>query len=408
MKKARVWGASLVFCVGLVAVAAQMLPASAEARDIKVGLLDTYSGPPAVFGNDALNGFKMAVNEINKQGVLGGKIVFVTRDDKFKVDIGLNMAKELVLKENVDLLVGTVNSGLALAVSDAVAKKEKIPYFAWMSKSANITGKAGHRYVFSTTENTAMAGKAAATVLSKKPYKRIWVAGDDYEYGHALDESFAHYMKQLKPDVEFIGKTWWKVGEPDLVPYFTSIQAAKPDLIHFCTGGASMANVLKTIKATGINQKIPIYIHTAIDYAVLKPLGTEAPEGVMGTMDYLFYYPELSANQKFVKDFQALYKVPPGFPAFHAYTTAHLIAEGFRKAGKIDREKFIDAVEGLKVDTPVGKVEMRACDHQAVYPMLFGTTKISKDYGAAVATDIITLRGAEVMPSCEEVEAARK
>jgi len=51
---------------------------------------------------------------------------------------------------------------------------------------------------------------------------------------------------------------------------------------------------------------------------------------------------------------------------------------------------------------------MRACDHQVVYPVLFGTTKISKEYGAAVATDIMTLRGAEVMPSCEEVQSARK
>jgi branched-chain amino acid transport system substrate-binding protein len=401
------------FPVGLVlffagCALASVLPAPAEARNIKVGIVDTYSGPAAVFGNDALNGFKMAVNEINKQGVLGGKIEFVTRDDKFKVDIGLNMAKEVVLKENVDILVGVVNSGVALAVSDAVSKKEKIPFITWMGKSENITGKAGHRYVFSVTENTAMAGKTAANVLSKKPYKKIWVAGDDYEYGHALDESFSRYMKQLKPDVEFVGKTWWKLGEPDLVPYFTSIQAAKPDLIHFCTGGASMANVLKTIKTTGISQKIPVYIHTAIDYAVLKPLGVEAPEGVMGTMDYLFYYPELSTNQKFVKEYQALYKVPPGFPAFHAYTTAHFIAEGFRKAGTIDKEKFIDAVEGIKVDTPVGKVEMRACDHQAILPMFFGTTKISKEYGAAVATDIMTLRGAEVMPSCEEIQSVRK
>ncbi|MCU0603181.1 MAG: ABC transporter substrate-binding protein [Desulfobacterales bacterium] len=397
-----------LFLIAIFCAPAVLLPGPAEARNIKVGILDTYSGPPAVFGNDALNGFKMAVDEINKQGVLGGKIEYVTRDDKFKVDIGLNMAKELVLKENVDVLVGVVNSGVALAVSDAVAKKEKIPFFTWMGKSENITGKTGHRYVFSSTENTAMACKAAANVLSKKPYKKIWVAGDDYEYGHALDESFSRYMKQLKPDVEFVGKTWWKLGEPDLIPYFTSIQAANPDLIHFCTGGASMANVLKTIKTTGINQKIPVYIHTAIDYAVLKPLGTEAPEGVMGTMDYLFYYPELSTNQKFVKDYQALYKVPPGFPAFHAYTTAHFIAEGFRKAGAIDKEKFIDAVEGIKVDTPVGRVEMRACDHQAILPIFFGTTKISKEYGAAVATDIITLRGAEVMPSCEEIQAARK
>jgi len=407
MKSGRFVSKGLVWVLAAV-LAAAGLPAGAAARNIKVGILDTYSGPPAVFGNDALNGFKMAVEEINRQGVLGGKIEFVTRDDKFKVDIGLNLAKELALKENVDLIVGVVNSGVALAVSDAVAKKEKIPFFTWMGKSANITGKAGHRYVFSTTENTAMATKAAATVLARKSYKRIWVAGDDYEYGHALDESFTHYMKQLKPEVEFIGRTWWKLGEPDLVPYFTSIQAAKPDLVHFCTGGASMANVLKTIQATGLHRTTAIYIHTAIDYAVLKPLGLNAPEGVMGTMDYLFYHPEMSGHQKFVKEFQARYKTPPGFPAYHAYVTAQFIAEGFRKAGKIDREAFIDALEGLKVDTPVGRVEMRACDHQAVLPIYFGTTRLSQEHQAAVATDILTLRGAEVMPTCEEVLGARK
>lgn len=404
----RQWMAAAVLTVigGLLTMG--VMPGAADARNIKVGVLDTYSGPPAIFGNDALNGFKMAVDQINAKGVLGGKIEIVTRDDKFKVDIALNMAKELVLKENVDVLVGTINSGVALAVSDVVAKKEKIPFFTWMGKSENITGKAGHRYVFSTTENTAMACKAAAGVIAKKPYKRIWVAGDDYEYGHALDEAFTRYIKQMKPEVEFIGRTWWKLGEPDLVPYFTSIQAGAPDLIHFCTGGASMANVLKTIKTTGLIEKIPVYIHTAIDYAVLKPLGAEAPEGVMGTMDYLFYYPQLETNQKFVADYQALYKAPPGFPAFHAYTTAHFIAAAFAKAGAIDKEKFIDAVEGLTVDSPVGKVQMRACDHQAVFPIYFGTTKISPEYGAAVATDIVTLQGDQVMPTCEEIAAARR
>lgn len=401
-------GIALFWAAVSLAAVALVLPADAGARNIKVGILDTYSGPPAVYGNDALNGFKMAMDEINRQGVLGGKIEIVTRDDKFKVDIALNMAKELVLKENVDVIVGTINSGVSLAVSEAVAKKEKIPFFTWMGKSENITGKSGHRYVFSVTETTAMAGKAAAGVISKKPYKRIWVAGDDYEYGHAMDESFSRYLKALRPDVEFVGKTWWKLGEPDLVSYFTSIMSANPDAIHFCTGGASMTNVLKTIKTTGISQKIPVYIHTAIDYAVLKPLGTAAPEGVMGTIDYLFYYPETASNQKFVQEFQARYGMPPGYPAFHAYTTAHFIAEAFRKAGKIDKEKFIDALQGLKVDSPVGPIEMRACDHQAVLPILFGTTKISEKYGAAVATDIITLRGEEVMPSCSEIEAARK
>ena len=408
MKKARVLGAWTVLFAGLFAVAALLPPVPAEARDIKIGIVDTYSGPAAVFGNDALNGFKLAVDEINKQGVLGGKIVFTTRDEQFKVDIGLNMAKELVLKENVDVLVGTINSGASMAISEAVAKKEKVPFIVWTAKSENITGKAGHRYVFSTAENTAMAGKSAAVAFAQKPYKKFWIAGDDYEYGHAIGDAIWRNLKKIKPEVGAIGKTWWKPGEPDLIPYLTAIQAAKPDCIIFATGGASMANVLKAIKTTGMENKIPAWIHTATDHSVLKPLGMNAPEGVMGTIQYHYYYPDLAANKKFVKDFQAAYGNPPGFPAFNAYTTAYFIAEAFRQAGKIDKEKFIDTLEGLKVDTPVGKVEMRACDHQAVYPMFLGTTKISKEFGGAIATDIITLRGAEVMPSCEEIEEARK
>jgi branched-chain amino acid transport system substrate-binding protein len=181
----------------LLAFSFVLLPLQAEARNIKVGIIDCYSGPAAVFGNDALNGFKLALEQINKKGVLGGKIVFTTRDTKFKVDIGLEMAKELVMRENVDVLVGTINSGVALAVSEGVAKKEKVPLIVWISKSEKITGELGHRYVFSTAENTAMAGKAGAVGLARKPYKKYWIAGDDYEYGHAIADATWRNLKAL-------------------------------------------------------------------------------------------------------------------------------------------------------------------------------------------------------------------
>ncbi len=383
-------------------------PAAAKIeRPIKVGIIDSYSGPPAVYANDALNGFKLALEEINKEGVLGTTIEYTTRDTKFKVDIGLSAAKELVLNEKVDILVGTISSGVALAVSD-YAKEQKVPFIVWISKSEKITGQKGHRYVFSTGENTAMAGKAGAVALAKKPYVKYWIAGDDYEYGHAIANAAWRNLKALKPDVEMIGESWWKVGEPDLVPYLTAIMTAKPDAVIFCTGGASMTNVMKAIKSTGMSEEIPIWIHTATDHAVLKPLGLEAPEGVMGTMDYHFYYPDTPANQAFVKAFEDAYGEPPGFPAFHGYNTAHFIAEAFRKAGALDREKFIDALEGLKIESPVGEIEMRACDHQVVLPMYMGVTKKSPEYDFLIAGDIVTLPGKDVMPSCDEIKKARE
>ncbi|MGD8739051.1 MAG: ABC transporter substrate-binding protein [Desulfobacterales bacterium] len=397
----------IAMLVGLFTISLILMPAHAQAKNIKVGVIDCYSGPPALFGKDALNGFKLALNEINAKGVLGKKIEFTTRDTKFKVDLALNFAKELVLRENVDILVGTINSGAALAVSEAVAKREKVPFIAWISKSENITGKKGHRYVFSAGENTAMAGKSGGVALSTKPFVKYWIAGDDYEYGHAIADAAWRNLKAKKPGVQLIGKSWWKPGEPDLIPYITSILAAKPDAVIFATGGASMANIMKAVKATGMAEKVGIYIHSAIDYAVLKPLGINAPEGVMGTIDYLFYYPEISANKSFVNAFKKAYGHPPGFPAFQGYITAHFIAEAYKKAGSLDTEKFIDALEGLQIQSPAGRIEMRACDHQAILPMNFGVTKVSPELGFAVATDIYTLRGAEVMPSCQEIMDAR-
>lgn len=396
------------FLGGLLAISFILLPANVQAKNIKVGIIDCYSGPAAVYGKDALNGFKLALEEINKTGVLGKKIEYTTRDTKFKVDIALNMAKELVMRGNVDMLLGTINSGAAMAVSAAVAKKEKVPFITWISKSERITGEKGHRYVFSCGENTAMAGKAGGVALSKKPYVKYWIGGDDYEYGHAIADSAWNNLKRLKPEVKIIGKSWWKPGEPDLIPYITSLLAAKPDAVIFCTGGRSMTNIMKAVKATGMAKEVPIWIHSATDHTVLKPLGLEAPEGVLGTMDYHFYHPDTPANNEFVKKFEAAYGNPPGFPAFHGYITAKFIAEAYKKAGAHDTEKFIDALEGLKIDSPAGKIEMRKCDHQAVLPMYLGITKKSPDHDFIVSSDIVTLTGDEVMPTCDEIMAARK
>ena len=398
---------AMVALAGVALVLSSCKKAPKLERPIKVGIIDCYSGPPAVYANDALNGFKLALDEINKEGILGTKIEFTTRDTKFKVDIGLNMAKELVMRENVDLLVGTISSSVAMAVSD-FCKGEKVPFIAWISKSERITGQKGHRYVFSTGENTAMAGKAGGVALSKKPFVKYWIAGDDYEYGHAIADAVWRNLKALKPDVELIGQSWWKVGEPDLVPYFTAILAAKPEVVVVCGGGATMTNSLKACKATGLHEKVQVYMHTATDHAVLKPLGPEAPEGVMGSMDYHFYYPDTEANKKFVKAFQDAYGEPPGFPAFHGYITAYFIAEAYKKAGSLDREKFIDALEGLKIDSPAGKVTMRACDHQAELPLFLGVTKKAPEYDFLISTDIMTLSGDEVMPSCDEIKKARE
>jgi branched-chain amino acid transport system substrate-binding protein len=404
MKKSAWVSLSLFFIAGLFAIA----PIAFSADTIKVGIVDTYSGPPTTFTMDVLDGFKLAVDKINaKGGILGKKIEYFTRDEKFKPDIGLSMAKELVMKENVDILMGTINSATALAISD-FAKKEKIPFFVTYSKSDKIIGEKGHRYVFNMNENTVMAGRAAGFALAKKPYVKYWIAGDDYEYGHSIAENVWANLKRLKPEVQKIDESWWKVGEADFTPYITQILAAKPDFIIVATGGSGMVNFQKAAKATGLSEKIPFYQHTAVELSVLKPQGPDAPQGVYGTANYFYYFPESPANKAFVDEFKKSYNREPRMGALSGYMTALYIAEGYRKAGKIQTEALIDALEGLTLDSPIGPLAIRACDHQLELPMYFAVTKKDPKYESLIAGDIQVIAAKDYMPTCEEIKKMRE
>ena len=396
------------FCV-ILAMSLVLITAPAQAaKAIKIGIVDCYSGPPAAYTNDVRDAFKLEVDKINAAGgILGRKVEVLTRDSKFKVDLGLSAAKELIYRENVDILMGTINSALALAISN-MCKKEKVPFFVTFSKSAKITGAKGHRYVFSLTENSALAGKAAAIGLSKKPYKKYWIAGDDYEYGHAIADGVWNNLKKMKPGVELLGQSWWKVGEPDFTPYITAILSAKPDAVIVATGGRDCVPFLKAAKATGFNERVPFFMHTATELATLKPLGLNAPEGVLGTSNYFYYYPETAANKNFVKNFETAYNRKPAVGAVYGLLAARYIFGAYKKAGVIDTEKLIDNVEGMSVDSPVGKVTMRAYDHQAMLPMFMGVTKKVAGYDFLIATDIVTVPGKDVMPSIAEIKKARK
>ncbi len=385
-------------------------PGEAASNVFKVGIVDAYSGGAAAMSIDNLNGFKMAINAVNaKGGVNGTKIEFVTRDDKFKPDISLAMAKELVMKERVDILLGTISSATTLAVSE-FAKKEKIPFLNTGAKSEKITGEKGHRYVFEIDENSTMAGKSAAHVLAKKPYIKYWIAGDDMEYGHAITSAVWNYLKAQKPGVQLMGTTWWKVGEPDFGPYITQMMSAKPDFIILGCAGSSMIGFLKAAKATGLAKAIPIYIHTAIDHTMLAANGLEAPEGVLGTANYLFYFPQTPENKTFVAEYSKLFGKYPTMPSFNGYVAGQFVIKALEKlGGKYNNEKFVDALEGMVLEkTPAGRLELRACDHQVLLPTFAGvTTKVPEYKDFLIATDISTVSPKDGAQSCEEIRKAR-
>ena len=170
-----------------------------------------------------------------------------------------------------------------------------------------------------------------------------------------------------------------------------------------------MVTFAKAAKATGLISRVPIYKLTVIDYGILGPLGMDGPEGVYGTAPYLFYYPDTAANKAYVEAFRKAYGRYPQMFALFGYSAAKFIEKGFQKAGAVDKEKFINALEGMVIDSPVGNLEMRACDHQLQLPMIFGVTKKNPNFkDFLVASDIVMVPSKDFMPTCEEVLKTRK
>jgi len=369
---------------------------------IKVGVIDSYTGGAAVYANEALEGFKLAINQAAEKG--GPKIEIITRDDEFKVDKSTSWAKELVMQQRVDILAGTINSAGSLAVSQ-YAKDTKTPFLVWGGMSEKITGESGHRYVFGLLPNTAMIGKAGAVQMSKTSYKNYWLAGSDYEYGRSVVNGLWANLQKLNPGVVKVNESWWRVGETDFTPYINAIRNAKPDAVIVGTGGADIVAFMKALQTTGLAKEIPVWIHTAPDSATLSPLGSAAPEGVLGTNPYFSYFPETAENKAFVEAFKKAYNKEPASFGLYGYLTGQYLVSAIEKAGSTDKEKIIDALEGMTVDSPVGKVTLRKEDHQVMLPMFYGKTAKAGD--KVTATELVSLNADQFMPTVDEVLKTR-
>src|ERR1700720_573280 len=159
----------LRYCLGLALAAAATMPFAALAADtIKIGFPIPLSGPTAVYGEPILKGAQMAVEEINaKGGVLGRKLELLSRDSKANADEAVRLARELIIKDNVEFLSGTLTSAEAPAVS-TIAKENKIVFVAPTAKTMLLTAPQNlHPYVFRVASNTLIEGRAAAGLLAK-------------------------------------------------------------------------------------------------------------------------------------------------------------------------------------------------------------------------------------------------
>ncbi len=395
----------------LVAAAALLFfpPGSSGADAIRVGIVDAYQASPSALPADVLDGFLLAVDKINAEGgVRGMRIVPVTGGGKARSGRGLETARALVAEDKVDILVAVTDRASALDLAGFAAGK-RIPLFVAFSERPVTGGREGNRYVFNMAESPRMAGQAAGVMFHEKPYENYWIAGEDDEYGHALADAFWGMLKKLEPTFVLVGQSWWKEGEKDFSPYIARIIAAQPDVVVVAIGPSNIARFQKAARASGLSGKIPFYQHWANEQSVLAEQGNDAVEGVYGTASYLFYNPSTPANKAFSDEFRRAFHRYPGSGAFYGAMTARFIAEGYRKAGKVDREQLISSLEGMRLDSPVGSVAIRSCDHQLELPMFLSLTGRNLVYPDFLASISLQSLGARYyMPVCTEGAKAGK
>ncbi len=377
--------------LGALLAAALLVPFGASAqKPIKIGFPIILSGPGALFGEPASKGAQMFVDEINaKGGVLGRKMELVIRDTKGQPDEAVRVAREMILKDNVDFLVGTLTSAEGPAVS-VVAKENKIVFIAPIPKTDQLTAPDKlHPYIFRVASNTTIEGRSAAEIIAKWPVKRVATISPDYAYGQDVTKSFVDHLKKIAPQMEIVDQQWPKLGENDYTPFINAQMAKKPEAVFSSLWGGHFLNFTKQAKPLGYFDAIKNNMVAGGEGASpesTKAMGADYPVGIWGNSYDAFYWDDAPAAHKdwilrlsrYTKE-----EYPSSWP-IQGYMGVQFLAEAIKKANSTDSDKVSKALLGLSVDTPVGKVTIREKDHQANRGQLYGKTVKDPKYPFAI------------------------
>ena len=335
--------------IGMALVAATMSSQAADDK-IKVGFMLPYTGTYASLGNAITNGFKQFVAE--QGGKLGGReIEYYTVDDESDPAKATENANKLVKRDKVDLLVGTVHSGVALAMAK-VARENKTLLIVPNAGADEITGPLCAPNVFRSSFSAWQPSYAMGQLMAQKGLKKVVTLTWKYSFGQqsvdgfkeAFEKSGGKVVKDMTlpfPNVEF-------------QPFLTEIAALKPDAVFVFFAGAGAAKFVKDYAAAGLNRSVPLYGPGFLTDGNLDAMG-EAGKGLQTTL----HYADGLDNKKdpaFRLGYAKTYKMQPDVYAVQGYDAAQLYNAGLKAAGG-DAGKQAEVIKGMesaRIDSPRG------------------------------------------------------
>jgi len=339
---------------------------------IKIGRVEALSGFMKLWGDQCKEAWSIMLEEVNaKGGILGKKVEVVFEDHEYRPDVAVRKAKKLILEDKVDMLGTTIGSHVAIALNRVAGNYKKL-YFNFGGQTDDIQGKHFTPYSFRMTSNVYASCHAIAYAASLKPFRKFYLVAPDYTFGHDWGAGVKAAIKKFMPDAQIVGEDYHPMPCKDFAPYVTKIIASGADAIF--SGNFSTDAVLfcKAVREMGLKAPFPIFSFASVFGPVAQELKDEAV-GIYqnGYYDFVIDTP---GNQAFVKKWHERNKDKswefwyPVDSAPMEYVGWPMVFAALEKAGSLDSEKVITALEGFEYDTIIGRWTMRACDHQILQP----------------------------------------
>lgn len=373
-EKSSLPGKVSTFILFLAFLVFSMAPVYAQEESFKIGACLSFSGPYGVLGDVMREGALLAVKE-NGGKILGRKVEFIWEDTETKPQVGVQKANKLIARD-IDLLFGAVSSAVTSAVSQ-VAKIHKVPQLVTASADPAITGSEGHRYLFRTSNNTNMENLMALEFAKSKGYKSIIVMTMDYKAARITGEKFMELAK--REGIEIKGAVYPPLGEKDYALYISKCLNSGADAVYAVVAGSDSVTFLKQADGVKLKEKMDIFGPVLLSLLSAKAVGNAAV-GVYTGVRYSFTY-DCPANKAFVESYKKEYGTIPNMFAGEAYDGVKMFIKAIEKSGSMDKEKWINSLEGFKYTESVEGIKvMRKCDHQALQIGLFAEIVKSPDF----------------------------
>jgi branched-chain amino acid transport system substrate-binding protein len=362
----------------------------AQEATIKIGFPVPLTGPYGTEAQDQVRAAEVAIAEFNEGGGLNGrKAELLVRDDKLNPGEAASRALELIEKEKVNFIVGSLSAAVQLAVNNVTKERQII--FNSISQSDTINEASDFsKYTFHEALNPHMTAGAVGRYAFPKFGKKVAFLTADYAYGHEMVRGFQEAGKAF--GVETLVDIRHPLGTTDFSALLPRIQALKPDILCISNFGRDQQIALKQATDFGMKKSMKIIVPIML-YTGRIAAGPQAFEGVVGGTSYYWGIEDKVASAKAFNDrFRKMQggKVPSDYGAL-GYGGVKTLLMGAKAAGSLEADKVIAAVEALKYDYYKGPEYYRACDHQAVQSVLIIDSKANPQKGDADVFNVVEI-----------------